>query len=649
MSQITALISGSNQNYDYQLTALARSLVNPGVLSGLAVTSGAVAPGEGFILCTRTNGQKIMVHYTNTASVAITTSGTTKVWVGISQSMIDDWSTNAVDGTGIATIQTGASYPVTGAYIPLAIITSGVIADDRVMLTAKNIFRKGFSNWYILDIVNGIETEKQLVSSAVINDTDSVRFKLADWSWKEVLFTALKSLLSTAWKYVQTTTLWESIPANVTSLSDDILATTSQVSFALTTIFNYSGPWEISKFNFKLTFWGSSGASDSWNIVGSWSNDWWATWTPIWTTNGTQSGISPGVITYSWINPFSTFQQFTQYKFVVTTIWSWYQSWYDAFYKIQFTSPLALAVVWNINYLWTLTAWTGSAVKRGIRIQVPYAGKLGIVKTSKVSSSSSATIQIRDDSDVFIKEVSVASWANSADMNYTFTAWQIFRLVMNDSANFTSSADYLALATFQAFFPYAISGTTNNVTDATNCLWFWEINIDFLWKAFKARANRAIELPFAIFSWFAFWPLNAWDAITLDSNDNTYTSWFVSLIKEAAYFISNVWGIISTVRWTLFSTIGFAKETTGIIVDRSWVGMKWTSSSSSSAAFWATIYIANKWTITAFSISGSGQIWYAPPGSNTYVDITTKVELGSRVIPWTYKTYGASASLTIIS
>lgn len=142
MAQISALISGTNRNYDYQLTALERSILNPGVISGLAVTAGAVAIGEAFILCTRTNGQQVMLHYTNTASVAVTTTGTINVWIGISQAVINNGSTNALDGSGIATIQTGASYPVTGAYIPLASITGGVITDARVFITGKAILQK---------------------------------------------------------------------------------------------------------------------------------------------------------------------------------------------------------------------------------------------------------------------------------------------------------------------------------------------------------------------------------------------------------------------------------------------------------------------------------------------------------------------------
>ena len=42
MSQITALLNGENINQDYQITALAKSLINPGIVSGLQVTNGSV-------------------------------------------------------------------------------------------------------------------------------------------------------------------------------------------------------------------------------------------------------------------------------------------------------------------------------------------------------------------------------------------------------------------------------------------------------------------------------------------------------------------------------------------------------------------------------------------------------------------------------
>lgn len=138
MSQIASLLGWTNKNFDHQLTALAKALLDSSCVIGwngwaLAVTAGQANTGSAFILCTRTNWQKVMVHYENTAAVAVTTTGTKKVWVWIDQSKLDNGSSNALDGSWIASIQTGASYPSSN-FLPLASITSGVITDARVMI-----------------------------------------------------------------------------------------------------------------------------------------------------------------------------------------------------------------------------------------------------------------------------------------------------------------------------------------------------------------------------------------------------------------------------------------------------------------------------------------------------------------------------------
>lgn len=149
--------------------------MNSGVVSvsDLVVSTNSVSAGEGFILCTRTNGQKIMVDYNNTSSVTIDTTGTKKVWIGIAQAVIDDGSGNALDGTGIATIQTGTSYPSSN-YIPLATIVSGAITDDRQLISGKPISRSGFptSKTVYIDPATGNEVVKDSVLGSSIGDTE---------------------------------------------------------------------------------------------------------------------------------------------------------------------------------------------------------------------------------------------------------------------------------------------------------------------------------------------------------------------------------------------------------------------------------------------------------------------------------------------
>lgn len=130
--ETTGLMDGSNVTHDYHISGVSDALFSGSVIiSGLAVTGSQVASGKALIKCTRANGQVFFATYMNTAALTIDTTGTKKVFVAIAQTKIDDGSANNADGTGIATIQTAASYPSTGAYVPLASIISGVITDER--------------------------------------------------------------------------------------------------------------------------------------------------------------------------------------------------------------------------------------------------------------------------------------------------------------------------------------------------------------------------------------------------------------------------------------------------------------------------------------------------------------------------------------
>jgi hypothetical protein len=64
--------------------------------SGAGATINA---GQALIECTRSNGEKIMVFFENTADVAVDMSGTKKVYIAVDQAKIDDGSSNAENGT----------------------------------------------------------------------------------------------------------------------------------------------------------------------------------------------------------------------------------------------------------------------------------------------------------------------------------------------------------------------------------------------------------------------------------------------------------------------------------------------------------------------------------------------------------------------
>lgn len=139
--QIVWLVNWNSNNADFQFQTAPSSLINQWVISGLAVTTNQVWVGSALISVT-SGGQSWLITYHNTSVVTIDTSGTKKVWIDVTQAKIDNGVANNEDGTGIAQVNTWASYPVSGSYIPLASITSWVITDDRVFISMKGVKRK---------------------------------------------------------------------------------------------------------------------------------------------------------------------------------------------------------------------------------------------------------------------------------------------------------------------------------------------------------------------------------------------------------------------------------------------------------------------------------------------------------------------------
>lgn len=136
MAQITSLLNGENINQDHQITALARATITPGVISGLEVKDGKVLPGEAFVLCTRSNGEQIMVHFQNTTELVIDTTGTAHIIVEISQENLDNGALNAEDGSNIGQIKRVSTLP-TKNFVALASITNGTITDRREKISHK--------------------------------------------------------------------------------------------------------------------------------------------------------------------------------------------------------------------------------------------------------------------------------------------------------------------------------------------------------------------------------------------------------------------------------------------------------------------------------------------------------------------------------
>lgn len=125
----------SNLNRDHQIGGIHQAILDDGVISGLEVTTWQVSTGTAIVRCVRTSttpNETVFVSVDITTAEVIDTTGTKKVWLKVLDANVNDPSLNInANGTGIAVIQTGVSYPA-GNYVPLAGIVSGVITDERI-------------------------------------------------------------------------------------------------------------------------------------------------------------------------------------------------------------------------------------------------------------------------------------------------------------------------------------------------------------------------------------------------------------------------------------------------------------------------------------------------------------------------------------
>ena len=130
MAVRTALLTSRNINLDTDFSKYIETVSEPGVITGFAVTASAVATGQAWVPCERTNGETIYAFVQNFNSVAI--SGDGYVIISIPQNIIDNWGGNE-DGTGIATIEVVNELPAKN-YLQLATISSGTVTDTRNMI-----------------------------------------------------------------------------------------------------------------------------------------------------------------------------------------------------------------------------------------------------------------------------------------------------------------------------------------------------------------------------------------------------------------------------------------------------------------------------------------------------------------------------------
>jgi len=144
------LLNGENINYDKDFTASILENMTGWIIEWFDISgSGASAEieaGKALIECERTNGEKIMIFFENTANIAVDMSGTKKVYIEVDQSKIDDGSSNSEDGAGIGAITTDPSAYPTKNFVKLFDVVAWTPTDDRQVVKSR-LLRTGLTTW----------------------------------------------------------------------------------------------------------------------------------------------------------------------------------------------------------------------------------------------------------------------------------------------------------------------------------------------------------------------------------------------------------------------------------------------------------------------------------------------------------------------
>lgn len=469
---------------------------------------------------------------------------------------------------------------------------------------------------------SGNEVKRKItVWSSIPADTDLIEYINPITRHRtQTPYSGIKNALAWAWKYTRSVILAENIAASSVQ-NPSWQAITSIQSSWLT----YGGSLSNPSFAFNS----NAGDSASAGII-SQTRSVYVDWLvfPMKITNCTFSGT-----TQYWLKTWLLIQ-WIKFDWTLQTLythgssaWAWAfninatisDTWYYRWFWIKFeeawnwSSSLnnvvftgtynisalnVMAIVDRILYRNVLWSAAGAdQVRAWIRINVPYACKIRNVKSWQVTSSSSWAFLILDSSGNILQTTNLTTGSQTADLNYSLAANTEYRIVVNDTANWTwgSTFNYSTLATFQGTFPYilgSVYGADAGTLDNANGYIFTELELDFEWKAYKARANRSIESEFAMFSWFLLWPQSIWASVVLDNNNQTYITG-ASLPKEWVYYVSNTAWYIDYTKWTVESIVWYTTSLTWLITG--WTRPK-RSQVISNSFTWEWFSIPKMWT-----------------------------------------------------
>ena len=452
----------------------------------------------------------------------------------------------------------------------------------------------------------GNEITPTITNWTSIVNTETFRKRKVDWSYEEIPFFTILNSITNGITFNRTAVLGEDLSATTYQPIVQIMTWNSTPSpFVVTSSAWNWGAWyeEWRAFDRNNTNATSSYAlpasadntTDRWlkidlgasyNIwavdfqayVGHPTNDVWATWCKIqWSTNNSTwvdlitYGTLPTTLTRNTFTPWS----YRYIRFIGkknnATIWTPWITTIDIYAATS--NPKAMAIVSGaVTYSNTLggnISW--NRLLTGIRFSVPYNTTLWVVRTTQVSTSASARIQLRDDSGNLIAEQTPTLSTDTVTFpNTPLTANTVYRLVMNDNANFGNNSNELALATYQSWFQFAISWTLNG----DNSVVPQQIREVQMGSTCAVQTTAWGTAEFAILAWFYSWAWVKGSQINLSAND-----WQIVNVEFAdvwsRYYVSNTSWIIDIYAWTISRIVWAALTSTQIYLSNA--NYPWTN------------------------------------------------------------------------
>lgn len=507
------------------------------------------------------------------------------------------WATNGspnitvADTTGWANGATIAWTGIPGGTTILSFVanTSAILSANFTGATWTVSATVGYKQLSEYD-ATGLEVKRPISASSSLLSTELFqKINPSTRAREEVTYATIKNDIWTAGKYIQNVSLWEALEAqwygssvvNAFTLSWGASGTYAtmwgRVQFGIRTkIISVKYPYNASNgsASIVITMW-----TAPFTVLGTY---------PV--ANGTKEATGINFVCEPWViyqigcnSTVNFWNLHNNWTLTASDIEKGFISWcyansnFDTTWRLEevviqteYPGLNAIAIVDKISYRNVLasSAWANQ-IRAGIRVNVPYPCKIRNIKTWQTTSSSSASILILDATGATLQTIALTIGQQVVDLNYTFAPNTEYRIVLNDTANWTSGSTYAfsTIATFQSTFPYIVGSVYWAwAWTLVGASWyiFTELELDFELKAFKARANRVIESEFAMFSWFAIWPKSSWDSVTLDNNNQSYISW-ANFSKKGIYYVSNTAWYIHYVKWTIESVVWYADSLTSII------------------------------------------------------------------------------------